>query len=199
MERGRDGVLGQEAEVGLFGELVVLKALLDAGMPAVISLDSWQGPLDGLQDFLIGPGAIEVKTTLSSNGFPAIVNSLEQLDETLRQPLFVAGVRLALGAGQTLPELAVALRTAMHSEPAALATFENRLVQAGYLQPLADRYTRRFTHCGTAVLPVDGVFPRLTRMNVSLGVRKARYEIDLDLAGAQDIGLANAVERLGVI
>jgi hypothetical protein len=198
MERGRDGVLGQEAEVGLFGEMVVLKSLIDGGVPATVALDAWQGPLDGLQDFLVGSGAIEVKTTLSANGFPATVNSLEQLDETLRQPLYVAGVRLTLGdRGMTLPEFADSIRTSLGDQPTALGMFESRLVQAGYLQALADKYVRRFSHCRTAVLPVEGEFPRLTRMTVGAGVRKARYEVDLDLSGADDVGLVHALEQLG--
>ncbi len=195
---GRDGVLRQEAETGLLGEMVVLKSLLDVGVPATFALDAWQGPLDGLQDFLVGSGAIEVKTTLSANGFPATVNSLEQLDETLRQPLFVAGVRLTLGAsGLRLPEFADEIRGLLRAEPTALGTFESRLVQAGYLQAFADKYVRRFTHSGTVVLRVEGEFPRLTRMNVGARVRKARYEIDLDLSGADDVGLVHALEQLG--
>jgi hypothetical protein len=43
----------------------------------------------------------------------------------------------------------------------------------------------------------DG-FPRLTRAHVHPAIRKARYEIDFDLAGASDIGLARALELLGV-
>ena len=61
------------------------------------TLDAWQGPLNGLQDFFIGTGAIEVKATIAPQGFPAKISSLDQLDETQRQPLFLAGVRLALG------------------------------------------------------------------------------------------------------
>lgn len=198
MERGRDGVLGQEAETGLFGEMVVLKSLLEAGVPATFALDAWQGPLDGLQDFLVGSGAIEVKTTLSANGFPATVNSLEQLDETLRQPLYVAGVRLTLGgAGKTLPEFTGVIRELLKDQPTALGMFESRLVQAGYLHALAEKYVRRFTHSGTAVMPVEGDFPRLTRMNVAPGVRKTRYEVDLDLSGVADVGLVHALEKLG--
>lgn len=200
MERGRDSVLSQEAEVGLFGEMVILKSLLDVGVPTNFALDAWQGPLDGLQDFLVGTGAIEVKTTLSANGFPATVNSLEQLDETLRQPLYVAGVRLVLGGdGSTLPEFTDLIRELLKDRPTALGMFESRLVQAGYLRALADKYVRRFTHSGTAVLPVEGDFPRLTRMNVGPGVRKVRYEVDLDLSGLVDVGLVHALEKLGGI
>lgn len=200
MERGRDGVLGEEAEVGLFGEMVVLKSLLDAGMPAALALDAWQGPLDSLQDFLFGSGAIEVKTTLVANGFPATVNSLEQLDETLRQPLYVAGVRLALStAGMNLPEFTDVIREVLKDQPSAFAIFESRLVQVGYLRGLADKYVRRFSHSGTVFLPVEGDFPRLTRINVGPGVRKARYEVDLDLSGTADVGLVHALEKLGGI
>jgi hypothetical protein len=198
MERGRDGVLGQEAETGLFGEIIVLRSLLEAGMPVLSALDAWQGPLDGLQDFLIGSGAIEVKTTLSTNGFPARVNSLEQLDETLRQPLYVAGVRLALGAtGMTLPELTDTVREALKGQSAAVGMFDSRLVKAGYIQAFSGSYVRRFVHLGTVVLPVQGSFPRLTRINVGPGVTKARYEVDLDLCAGTDVGIAHALHDLG--
>jgi hypothetical protein len=200
MERGRSGVLGEEAETGLFGEIVVLKSLLDSGVAATFVLDAWQGPLDGLHDFVFASGAIEVKTTLSANGFPATVNSLEQLDETLRQPLYVAGVRLLLReAGMTLPEFAGTIRGFLRELPTALGMFESRLVQAGFLQAMADRYIRRFSHFSTTALPVEGEFPRLTRLNVGRGVRKARYEIDLDCSGATDVGIVHALGKLGVI
>ena len=42
-------------------------------------------------------------------------------------------------------------------------------------------------------------FPRLTRANVHPAIREARYEVDLDLAGAGDIGLEVALEKLGAI
>jgi hypothetical protein len=200
MERGQGSVLVQEAEVGLFGEMIVLKGLIEAGVPAGIALDAWQGPLDGLQDFMIGSGAIEVKTTLSANGFPATIGSLEQLDETLRQPLFVAGVRLALGeAGKTLTEFAAEVRGLLRDEPSALGTFESRLVQVGYLEAMADRYVRRFVHFSTSVRRVEDGFPRLTRLNVGVGIRKARYELDLDLVDVDDVGLLRALEQLGRI
>lgn len=200
MERGRDGILGPEAEVGLVGELVVLKSLLDAQVPPIVALDTWQGPLDGLHDFQIGTGAIEVKATVSTGGFPATIGSLEQLDESLRRPLFLAGVRLALdGQGRVLPEFVADLRDRLGADPAAMGVFESRLVQAGFLQAFANVYTRRFSHACTVVLPVDERFPKLTRYNVGIAVRKARYELDLDLVDVADIGLDRALEQLGGI
>lgn len=200
MDRHREDLLSREAELGLFGELTIIDRMIAAGMPARNVLDAWQGPLDSLQDFILGGGGIEVKTTLSIGGFPAIISSLEQLDDSLSQPLFLAAVRLALDpAGITLPAMADNIRETLHDNLAALDMFDVRLVQAGLLRTAAERYSRRFLHASIAILQVQHGFPRLTRTDVHPAIRKARYEIDLDLAGASDIGLSRALELVGAI
>ena len=198
MNRHRESVLSAENEQGLFGELVLLERMIEAGLPPRDILDAWQGPVDGLQDFILGTGGIEVKTTLSAGGFPATVSSLEQLDDNLRQPLFVAATRLALhGSGMTLPEMADVIRGRLDGDREVLETFDIRLMQAGLLGSTLSRYTRRFLHASSAILCVQGDFPRLTRANVHPVVRKARYEIDLDLADAQEVELERALELMG--
>lgn len=200
MDRHREGVLSPEAEFGLFGELVVIEQMIEAGMPERHSIECWLGPLDGLQDFMPGSGGIEVKATLSAGGFPATVSSLEQLDDSLRQPLFLAAVRLAVDpSGMTLPAKADAIRERLGANQAALDMFDIRLMQAGLLHTAAERYKRRFLHVATVVMHVCDGYPRLTRAHVHPAIRKARYEIDLDLAGESDIGLARALELLGVV
>ena len=82
MLKGSDGVLGPDAEVGLLGELLFLGDLLRLPMEPSPVIEAWQGPLDGLQDFVLGTGAVEVKTTLVMGAFPAVVASLEQLDDS---------------------------------------------------------------------------------------------------------------------
>jgi hypothetical protein len=200
MDRHREGVLSAEAELGLFGELILIDSMIEAGMPEGHVIDAWQGPLDGLQDFMPGSGGIEVKATLSVAGFPATISSLEQLDETMRQPLFLAAVRLALNpSGMTLPAKADAIREKLGGNHAAREIFEVRLMQAGLLRTASERYTRQFLHISTAVMPVRDDFPRLTRAHVHPAIRETRYEVDLDLAGTSDISLAHALERLGEI
>jgi hypothetical protein len=198
MEKERVGVLDLEAEIGLYGELLVVGALLDAGIDAGDAIEAWRGPLDGLHDFELGTGAIEVKSTLATSGFPATIWSIEQLDDTVRQPLFLAGIRLALnGTGSTLPELVAELRHRMCDQPEALPTFENRLLQAGYLDPFADHYIRRFATVRMIVLPIDSRFPRLTRALVPAAITKLWYVIDLDLVPATPIPLPDVLYRLG--
>ena len=198
MDRRREGVLSEEAEQGLFGELVVLERMIECGISAAKALDAWQGPLDSVQDFMLGTGAIEVKTTLSVGGFPATISSLEQLDERLRQPLFVAGVRLALSpTGITLPAMADLVRAKLHDDLAAIETLDIRLIQAGLLPAVTAKYTRRFLHVSSGIFAVRDDFPRLTRANINPAIRRARYEIDIDMTGTADVGLNHALYSLG--
>jgi hypothetical protein len=119
-------------------------------------------PLDGVQDFEIGTGAVEVKSTLSSAGFPAKIGSLEQLDDSIRQPLFVAGARFSQrDSGISLPEVVAALRLAISADGEALRVFGDRLLAAGFQDHHADRYVRRFTLEATRILEVAEGFPRL--------------------------------------
>ena len=159
MEKGRDGVLSAEAEVGLFGELQILGSLIDVGMPAPVALDCWQGPMDAVQDFEIGRGAVEVKTTIAATGFPATMGSLEQLDDAVRQPLYVAGVRLFVDdTGLRLPDMAAAVRQKVREQTGTTALFDSRLLHAGLLDAFSDRYVRKFLHVRTRLMPVDAGF-----------------------------------------
>jgi hypothetical protein len=192
--------LSPEAEIGLVGELALLRAIIDEGVPVASAIESWVGPLDGVRDFEIGTGAVEVKATLSAAGFPAKIGSLEQLDDSLRQPLFLAGARLRQGdTGKNLPELVAEMRDVAAGEAEAVRLLSERLIAAGYFDAHADRYIRRFTLVDTCVLEVKDDFPRLTPGSVPLGVTKATYEIDLDKAAGPSIPAAVALKKLGAI
>ena len=192
--------LGLESEIGLVGELTLLRAIIDAGLPLACAIESWVGPLDGVRDFEIGTGSLEVKTTLSSTGFPAKIGSLEQLDDSVRQPLFLAGVRLRqTESGQSLPELVAEMRDVAAGEPEAVRLLSERLIAAGYFDVHADRYIRRFTLADIRIVEVKDGFPRLTLGSVPLGVTEAAYEIDLDKIAGPSIPAADVLKKLGAI
>lgn len=192
--------LSAESEIGLVGELTLLRAIIDAGVPLASAIESWVGPLDGVRDFEVGTGALEVKATLSATGFPARIGSLEQLDDSVRQPLFLAGARLRqTEAGQSLPELVAEMRDVAAGEVEAVRLLSDRLIAAGYFEAHADRYVRRFTLADTRVVEVKDGFPRLTPGSVPQGVTKATYEIDLDKAAEPRIAVAEALKKLGAI
>lgn len=192
--------LGPEAEIGLVGELSFLGAIVEAGVPAPLAVEAWVGPLDGIQDFEIGTGAVEVKATVSASGFPAWIGSLEQLDDSVRQPLFVAGMRLSqTESGQNLPEFVEAVRQALNGDPEAERLFAERLLAAGYFDAHADRYPRRFILAGTRVIEVVEGFPRIIPGMVPGGVKRAIYEINLDKAPGENLSPQEALKKLGVV
>lgn len=192
--------LSPESEIGLVGELTLLRAIIDAGLPLASAIESWVGPLDGVRDFEIGTGSLEVKATLSSAGFPAKIGSIEQLDDSVRQPLFLAGARLRqTETGQSLAELVAEMRDVAAGEPEAVRLLSERLIAAGYFDAHAERYVRRFALADTRVVEVKEGFPRLTPGSVPLGVTGATYEIDLDKVAGPNIQAADALKKLGAI
>jgi len=56
MSREDDGVLRAEYEVGLLGELHVLRLLIGAGIPIADVVEWWTGPFDSLHDFVCPRG-----------------------------------------------------------------------------------------------------------------------------------------------
>lgn len=200
MDSGRDDVLGPAAEVGLVGELRFLRQILEAGVAASVAVDGWRGPVDGLHDFVLGAGAVEVKASTTSGEFPAIVGSLDQLDDSLVRPLLLAGVRLALGtSGRTLPEIVADVDACLSDDPVARARFSDLVLRAGVLNGVRDRYVRRFAAVHTMLFRVTDGFPRLTRRNVAQAVREARYDLDLDLVHVPETELDEALRELQVI
>jgi hypothetical protein len=199
MEKDREGILSPEAEVGLHGELIVLNEMIVGGVNPGLAVKAWAGPLDGLQDFQFPAGSIEIKATISAGTFPAVISSLEQLDESILPSLFLAGVRLRVdAAGLNLQQRVNLLRDILDDDPVALAGFDNRLLHVGFFTAFADRYPRAFIHDTTKIWPVRGSFPRLTHGTVPFAVRKTRYEIDLDLVTETDISLRELLIVTGV-
>lgn len=197
MSRGA-GALSPEAELGLVGELLFLARLLDAGVSPEMTLNGWVGPDDAPQDFLVGDGAIEVKSTMSSAGFPVRIGSLEQLDDASASPLFLAAVRfVAADNGVTLPEMVAEVEQRLQGEYRAIDYLRERLLSAGYADVHAGQYSRRFEPKERRVFSVSEGFPRLTPGLVPAGVTRAVYEINLDHAGDFLCDFHVALAKLG--
>lgn len=194
------GALGPEAELGLAGELECAARLIAAGMSAYAVMEGWKGPLDGLQDFELGNGAIEVKSTLAQTGFPATILSLEQLDDAVRQPLLLHGCRFMLGKeGYTLPQRIEAMREMIDMDGAALALFETGLIHAGFVATDDKFYTRSLVSGPGRFILVNNAFPRLTPGTVPHGIRHARYEIDLDAVDCPQVSVEDVIGMIGDI
>ena len=194
MSRSGGALLGPEAEIGLFGELHVLGLLADHFPDPEVLLHAWTGPAGGLHDFVIGNGAIEVKASLSQDGFRAEIGSLEQLDPSVRAPLCLAAVRLVVSqSGLTLPQMIAQTRHRLGGTP----TLDRRLMQAGYLPDMAEHHVRRFLVPASWFFEVDATFPHLTSRTVPLGIVDARYTIELGTIPTGHADLVTFLETAG--
>lgn len=189
MQPPREGPLGPEAQTGLFGELCFMNRLLDSGMSGLLAVDAWDGPMRGAQDYRIGSGAVEVKSSTAAEGFNAKIQSLEQLDDMECHPLFLVALRFTdVPEGQTLPELVTIIRQRLAIEEGRSA-FEGKLGAVGYHDDHAAAYGRRLALAEERIFRVGVGFPRLIRGNIAAAVQKARYEIELD---GVDVGLTDS-------
>ena len=196
MKPGRDG-LTLEEEIGLAGEVLVLHELINTGIDIDSALECWVGPDDGLQDFEIGIGAIEVKSTLAETEFPAKIQSIEQLDDSQRKPLFVAGCRFSVSeTGKTLVEIIRSLEEIANKEVRLIQLIELKLIGAGYHHSHAERYTRKLINTDICFWLVDGDFPRLIASNVPSGITSINYTIDLDSVNSKVDSLTTVLKML---
>lgn len=192
-------VLTFEKQIGLFGELVVLKETFHNKIPYLRALDSWKGPLRGIHDFAFDKFTIEVKTTVNQNDFLAKITSLEQLDDTLLNSLFLAGIRLKSAiTGKSLPILINEIREILKKDHIALNLFNTNLIHAGFLDYNSDKYVNQFIVSEKKIYFVNEKFPRLIESNISKQIKKVHYEINLDEIECDNISLDEILNQTGV-
>lgn len=173
---GADGLLSPEEQVGLFGELEILRqaAIRFGAEPASLG---WLGPDDAPQDFVLPCGLVEVKAVAAT---PTVtISSLEQLDADSMALVVVDVVRAATGTGGHSLVAAVELtRHQLSTVPGALEHFENQLRKIKYVD--RDEYAQiEFRVPRIRWFAVNAEFPRLVRTCTASAVSDARYRLAL--------------------
>lgn len=188
--------LSPDAQVGLLGELWMLRLLADTSLGSG-ALDSWQGPLRAAQDFHLRSGAIEVKSTVRTGSFLARINSIEQLDGD-RAPIFLCALRFEESQeGVSLVDLVAALRERF-TQAGIQRGFEALLMVMGYLDDHAPLYGRILTLKEVRAFLSEGDMPRLTRAALPPALRSAAYVLDLDALEVPSVGLPELLNVFGL-
>ncbi len=158
--------LSPEQQRGLYGELHTLRGHLIPCLGAEASVTGWRAPRRTHQDFQVASGAVEVKTTTAKQPQSVRVTSERQLDGSGIPALFLHVVVLDERevetdrpvAGESLPDVVLALRQQLQTTAAAAEVFEDRLLDVGYLEADAARYENRRAH-----IPCPPRFPPPSR------------------------------------
>ena len=95
--------LGEEAALGLFGELCFLHRLAEVVGPE--ALEMWTGPTNKQHDFTSEWACTEVKTSAFQNRSEITVHGLKQLAPLAGLPLTLAVADVEKGVGKTIDEL----------------------------------------------------------------------------------------------
>lgn len=181
LSKAGDG-LSQQAQIGLFGELWMLREIL-IPLGGIGMIDAWCGAQRAPQDFIVpGVCAIEVKTTVAMSLSHVRIHGEKQLDEAGLTCLFLLCLRLQRdeGTGRTVNDLVDDLWRMADVAPEFAALLEQRIADAGWLERHRQRYEgnrfavaqRRFFHVGAG-------FPRLLRGALATGIDEVEYRLDL--------------------
>ena len=192
--------LTKEAQIGLFGELLLLVDHLVDRVPAHDLVNAWRGPTGGEQDFDIGGRCVEVKSTTVIPPVTVNIASMTQLDETLVELLLLCHVSLVLDsrAGESLPELVDRLRATIQvQDVSALDCFNAKLIEAGYLDSHAELYSdRRYRHQETTFFEVTDGFPRIAARDLRGGIPECSYTVLLTACAPYEVGGTEAIAAL---
>ena len=180
--RGERGVLSAREQLGLFGELIVLRDIFLTRVDPFSALSAWQGPMGAEQDFQFHEWLFEVKSQMVSSDKQLHISSEHQLDLVSGN---IALFHQVFSTSQepeacTLMALADEVRlTISGTSQHAANLFEARLIQVGY-EPLPDYDVESLLLTTRNAYEVKADFPRVCASDLSPGLSHVRYRLSLE-------------------
>jgi len=174
-QRRLRGMTNSEA-LGLFGELLVVAALIEEGLDKVTVIQGWRGPHGDARDIGFNQGRIEVKTRHSTRAIALKISSLDQLDDCGNTLHVVLNMVSPSEKGLSLTSLTSQIYDKLVLVPSASAEFQRKLELSGFDLNAAVSYERYLVD-EQIVYEVTPGFPRLIRSSVPQGIVQTKYEI----------------------
>ena len=176
----------------------IFNDLLEAGVGPLSVLSFWQGPSDGLHDFVLPSGALEVKSTVTPAKIR--VSSAEQLDISIMAPLFLAVINFSVDRdrGKTLAEYIDKIRQKIWSNFSARQIFDSLLLEMGILidNNSTNKY-ERFLLISKYFFEVNSDFPVLNRQNLPPEVVEIKYSLNTESLERFSTSLSTILEKSG--
>ncbi|MGE5362152.1 MAG: PD-(D/E)XK motif protein [Bacteroidales bacterium] len=192
------GGLSEHAQLGLFAELWFLRQHLLTEIAPLCAIQAWTGPRALTKDFEFKGLAFEVKATAAKQPAKFQISGELQLDigGVGRLILYALLVERLAAGGLSLRDLVAAMRENLAArDTAALVVFGELLLQSGYIDADADRYSTQFAFRSEHFFDVRGDFPRIVGADLRPGVGDVRYSVQQSECERYAIG-ADAVRNL---
>lgn len=177
---GKLGVLSEEAQKGLIGEIEVLKLLI-ATLGAKPALTAWTGPSGAPKDFELKADCIEVKARRGASQPFVKITSEHQLADVPERRLWLGVLavdKVQPPHGRTLTEYVDEVTDLLErAEPSAIMDWDLHLADAGY-DILHDYSAWRWIVSSPEFHAVAEGFPRIAAP-VPLGVTGVTYALAL--------------------
>lgn len=187
MEEFRDllrlpGKIERTKVIGLVGELFALARLLRVYGD---SANFWTGPGGGRRDFTLPGCTIEIKTSERTQDRRVTVHSLDQLETSPKETLYLWYFELEEnnGNGSSVSDMVSHLDTLVQSK----SDFHERLNLLGYNQSTASTFDKpKWSLLFDCLFHVNDNFPRITSKSFTpgelVGISHLTYQVDLNQA-----------------
>jgi hypothetical protein len=186
-------VMSEEQQVGLWGELYILKLMLNS----VISANCWVGPQGEPHDFRAGTIELEIKTTRSLKRIHVISN-LNQLTPTMGHKLFLISLQVAPAGtrgGENLSQMvnSICQQVALIEGAKEADDIREKIKNLGYREQHSGFYLGPFVlRNAPRVIFVDKTFPRITREYIekivgreASRIEDIQYRVDVEGLGSE--------------
>lgn len=166
---------------GLIAELIFLRQLYLRRMDTESAVHSWQGPHGMPQDFVFDDTAVEIKCISGIDRNSIKISSEDQLESQCER-LFLCVYRIST---VTKSESSFSLNEMVRMISSEILSsnirqqFEDKLTENGYIEMEEYDHPRFSVADRTQYLVGEG-FPRIVRSEISAGLRKVKYDIELE-------------------
>lgn len=200
--------LSEEAQIGLWGELWVLKQLIsESEIGASLAVNAWVGPHRQAHDFRLNREELEVKTTRGDRRIH-MINRLDQLDASAGNSLHLISIQIVRpggNPGRSLAESVGQVRLLLGDDAKARETFEHCLEDQKYYDEDAYAYTTRYQlKDDPKLITIGDDFPKINRdhLDTTLGQhshRVADVQYRLDVEGIDTFSGSSLLKRAFVM
>lgn len=180
---GPGGLLEEEQQRGLIGELLFLRERLLPNVSPIDAVTAWTGPLGSPKDFEVEQFGVEVKARRGTSRPFISISSEHQLDDGGTVGLFLSVREIGRASedaqdGQSLTQVAKAVRNLLAADALAAELLDARLNASGF-EWEADYSSTCWRVSRDRVYRVTNDFPRIVGSGLMSGVREVRYLISL--------------------